>query len=124
MIIAKLYQCVYNAIVSLCLKYKNKEGKMYYNTTNEKGSLLQTNMKQANNQEQLTLAVFQTYPNDNLSAYDVWQFLIDNESINEQTPLTSIRRSITDLTNRNRLVKTDKRVLGNAGRSTYTCRLK
>lgn len=124
MIIAKLYQCVYNAIVSLCLKYKNKEGKMYYNTTNEKGSLLQTNMKQANNQEQLTLAVFQTYPNDNLSAYDVWQFLIDNESINEQTPLTSIRRSITDLTNRNRLVKTNKRVLGNAGRSTYTWRLK
>lgn len=124
MIIAKLYQCVYNAIVSLCLKYKNKEGKMYYNTTNEKGSLLQTNMKQANNQEQLTLAVFQTYPNDNLSAYDVWQFLIDNESINEQTPLTSIRRSITDLTNRNRIVKTDKRVLGNAGRRTYTWRLK
>ena len=124
MIIAKLYQCVYNAIVSLCLKYKNQEGKIYYNTTNEKGSLLQTNMKQANNQEQLTLAVFQTYPNDNLSAYDVWQFLIDNESINEQPPLTSIRRSITDLTNRNRLVKTDKRVLGNAGRSTYTWRLK
>ena len=124
MIIARLHQCVYNAIVSLCLKCKNKEGKMYYNTTNEKGSLLKTNMKQATNQEQLTLAVFQTYPNDNLSAYDVWQFLIDNESINEQTPLTSIRRSITDLTNRNRLVKTDKRVLGNAGRSTYTWRLK
>ena len=59
---------------------------MYYNTTNENGSLLKKNMKQATNQEQLTLAVFQTYPNDNLSAYDVWQFLIDNESINEQTP--------------------------------------
>lgn len=124
MIIAKLYQCVYNAIVSLCLKYKNKEGKMYYNTTNEKGSLLQTNMKQAANQEQLTLAVFQTYPNDNLSAYDVWQFLIDNESINEQTPLTSIRRAITDLSNKDKLVKTHMKVLGSAGRSTYTWRLK
>ncbi len=124
MIIAKLHQCVYNAIVSLCLKYKNKEGNMYYNTTNENGSLLQTNMKQANNQEQLTLAVFQTYPNENLSANDVWAFLIDNESINEQTPLTSIRRAITDLTNRNRLVKTDKKVLGSAGRKTYTWRLK
>ena len=97
---------------------------MYYNTTNEKGSLLKTNMKQATNQEQLTLAVFQTYPNDNLSANDVWRFLIENESINEQTPLTSIRRAITDLTNRNRLVKTDKKVLGNAGRKTYTWRLK
>tara|TARA_R100001510_G_scaffold26603_1_gene23422 strand:- start:5846 stop:6220 length:375 start_codon:yes stop_codon:yes gene_type:complete len=124
MIIAKLYQCVYNAIISLCLKCKNKEGKMYYNTTNQNGSLLRTNMKQANNQEQLTLAVFQTYPNDNLSANDVWRFLIENESINEQTPLTSIRRAITDLTNRNRLVKTDKKVLGNAGRKTYTWRLK
>jgi len=124
MIIAKLHQCVYNAIVSLCLKYKNKEGNMYYNTTNENGSLLKTSLKQADNQEQLTLAVFQTYPNDNLSANDVWGFLIDNESINEQTPLTSIRRAITDLTNRDRLVKTDKKVLGLAGRRTYTWRLK
>jgi hypothetical protein len=54
----------------------------------------------------------------------VWAFLIDNESINEQTPLTSIRRAITDLTNRDRLVKTDKKVLGSAGRKTYTWRLK
>ncbi len=97
---------------------------MYYNTTNETGSLLKTNFKQANNQEKLTLAVFQTYPYDNLSADDVWRFLIDNESINEQTPLTSIRRAITDLTNKDKLVKTDKKVLGNAGRRTYTWRLK
>ena len=124
MIIAKLHQCVYNAIVSLCLKCKNKEGKMYYNTTNEKGSLLKRNIIHAANQEQLTLAVFQTYSNDNLSAYDVWQFLIDNESINEQTPLTSIRRAITDLSNKDTLVKTHMKVLGAAGRSTYTWRLK
>ena len=124
MIIAKLHQCVYNAIVSLCLKYKNKEGKMYYNTTNENGLNYKSNLKQATNQEQLTLAVFQTYPNDNLSANDVWKFLIENETINEQTPLTSIRRAISDLTNRNRLIKTDKKVLGGAGRKTYTWKLK
>ena len=97
---------------------------MYYNTTNETGSLLKTNLKQANNQTELTLAVFQTYPNDNLSAYDVWEFLINNETINEETPLTSIRRAITDLTDCNRLVKTDKKILGGAGRKTYTWRLK
>jgi hypothetical protein len=124
MIITKLHQCVYNAIVSLCLKYKNKEGKMYYNTTNENGSLLQTNMKQANNQEQLTLAVFQTYPTYTFSADEVWNFLIDNEAINEQTPLTSIRRAITDLTNEGKIVKTNRKVLGSAGRKTYTWRLK
>ena len=97
---------------------------MYYNTTNYNGSLLRANLKQANNQEQLTLAVFQTYPNENLSANEVWAFLIDNESINEQTPLTSIRRAITDLTNQDKLFKTDKKVLGSAGRKTYTWRLK
>jgi hypothetical protein len=124
MIIAKLHQCVYNAIVSLCLKYKNNGEEMYYNTTNETGISLKTNFEKADNQTRLTLAVFQTYPNDNLSANDVWAFLIDNESINEQTPLTSIRRAITDLTNQDRLVKTDKKVLGSAGRKTYTWRLK
>jgi hypothetical protein len=124
MIIAKLHQCVYNAIVSLCLKYKNNGEEMYYNTTNETGISLKTNFEKADNQTRLTLSVFQTYPNDNLSANDVWSFLIDNESINEQTPLTSIRRAITDLTNQDRLVKTDKKVLGLAGRKTYTWRLK
>jgi hypothetical protein len=124
MIIAKLHQCVYNAIVSLCLKYKNNGEEMYYNTTNETGISLKTNFEKADNQTRLTLAVFQTYPNKNLSANDVWAFLIDNESINEQTPLTSIRRAITDLTNQDRLVKTDKKVLGLAGRKTYTWRLK
>ena len=124
MIIAKLHQCVYNAIVSLCLKYKNNGEEMYYNTTNETGISLKTNFEKADNQTRLTLSVFQTYPNDNLSANDVWSFLIDNESINEQTPLTSIRRAITDLTNQDRLVKTDKKVLGLAGRKTYTWKLK
>jgi hypothetical protein len=124
MIIAKLHQCVYNAIVSLCLKYKNNGEEMYYNTTNETGISLKTNFEKADNQTRLTLSVFQTYPNDNLSANDVWSFLIDNESINEQTPLTSIRRAITDLTNQDRLVKTDKKVLGSAGRKTYTWKLK
>jgi len=124
MIIAKLHQCVYNAIVSLCLKYKNKEGKMYYNTTNENGSLLKANTKQAENQTTLTLSVFQTYPTYTFSADEVWNFLIDNEAINEQTPLTSIRRAITDLTNEGKIVKTNRKVLGSAGRKTYTWRLK
>jgi hypothetical protein len=124
MIIAKLHQCVYNAIVSLCLKCKNKEGKMYYNTTNENGSLLKANTKQAENQTALTLSVFQTYPTYTFSADEVWNFLIDNEAINEQTPLTSIRRAITDLTNAGKIVKTNRKVLGSAGRKTYTWRLK
>jgi len=119
-----LYRCVYNAVVSLCLKYKNKGEQMYYNTTNEIGVQLKANLQKAHNQTFLTLSVFQTYPKDYLSADQVWRFLMDNESIEKQTPLTSIRRAITDLTNKDRLVKTDKKVMGNSGRKTYTWRLK
>ena len=119
-----LYRCVYNAVVSLCLKYKNKGEVMYYNTTQEVGVQLKANLEKANNQTYLTLAVFQTYPNDYLSADQVWRFLMDNESIEKHTPLTSIRRAITDLTNQERLVKTNKKVLGRAGRKTYTWKLK
>ncbi len=97
---------------------------MYYNTTNENGSLLKVNTKQAENQTELTLSVFQTYPTYTFSADEVWHFLIDNEAINEQTPLTSIRRAITDLTNAGKIVKTNRKVLGSAGRKTYTWRLK
>ena len=97
---------------------------MYYNTTNEVGVQLKANLEKANNQTYLTLAVFQTYPNDYLSADQVWRFLMDNESIEKHTPLTSIRRAITDLTKQERLVKTDKRVVGSAGRKTYTWRLR
>ena len=96
---------------------------MYYNTTNETGTGYKANLEQANNQNELTLAVFQTYPSESLSANDVWSFLIDNDSINEQTPLTSIRRAITDLTNQDKLLKTNKKVMGGSGRKTYTWRL-
>ena len=119
-----LYRYVYNVLVSFCLKYKNKGEVMYYNTTQEVGVQLKTNLEKANNQTYLTLAVFQTYPKDYLSAHEVWTFLMDNESIDKHTPLTSIRRAITDLTNQDRLVKTDKKVLGGAGRKTYTWKLK
>jgi hypothetical protein len=119
-----LCRYVYNVLVSLCLKYNNKGEEMYYNTTNEVGVQLRANLKKANNQTYLTLAVFQTYPNDYLSAHEVWTFLMDNQSIDTKTPITSIRRAITDLTKQERLVKTDKRVVGSAGRKTYTWKLK
>ncbi len=119
-----LYRYVYNVVVSLCLKYNNKGEQMYYNTTNETGVQLKANLEKANNQTYLTLAVFQTYPNDYLSADQVWTFLMDNQSIDTKTPITSIRRAITDLTKQERLVKTDKRVVGSAGRKTYTWKLK
>ena len=78
------------------------------------------------NKKDLTLAVFQTYPEDNLSAYEVWQFLIDNESIDEQTPLTLIRKAINDLSDNNKIIKRNMKVLGLNGMPImgYTWKLK
>jgi len=78
------------------------------------------------NEKQLTLAVFQTYPDDNLSAFDVWQFLIDNESINKETTLIMIRKAINDLSNNNEIIKKNMKVLGLNGMPImgYTWKLK
>ena len=124
MIIAKLHQCVYNAIVSLCLKYKNKGDHMYYNTTREEGVQLKLNIEKAHNQKHKVLSVFQKNPTQNYCADDIFRVLTERDEINTNTPLTSIRRAITDLTNDDYIVKTDKRVMGSAGRKTYTWRLK
>ena len=43
-------------------------------------------------------------------------------TINEQTPLTSIRRAMTDLTAEGMLVKTDYRVEGSYGKKVHTWR--
>ena len=124
MIITKLHQCVYNAIVSLCLKYKNKGEQMYYNTTREEGVQLKLNIEKAHNQKHKVLSVFQKNPTQNYCADDIIRVLTERDEINTNTPLTSIRRAITDLTNDDYIVKTDKRVMGSAGRKTYTWRLK
>lgn len=123
MILTQLYQYLYKVIVSLYLKNNNKGGNVYYNTTNEKGNQLKMNFEKAENQKHIVLSVFQKYPQKNLSAYDIWLHLVQHQRIEQHTPLTSIRRAITDLTNENHIHKTDYKVMGNGGRKTYTWKL-
>ena len=124
MIIAKLHQCVYNAIVSLCLKYKNKEGKMYYNTTNETGSLLRKKTKKANNQKHKCLSYFQANPYTMYTPEMLHNNLVATNDINENTPLTSIRRAFSDLSKEGYIIKTSEKHIGNYGRHSYLWVLK
>ena len=107
--------------------YEHKENKgedMYYNTTNQGGKQLKLNWDKAINQKQKVLGVFQAMPTASYCADDVLSALKHLEAIDPNTPITSIRRAISDLTKDGYLVKTDRKVMGNWGRLTYTWRLR
>jgi len=124
MIIAKLHQCVYNAIVSLCLKYTNKGDDMFYNTVHNTGRRLEHRIKKANNQKHKCLSYFQANPYTMYTPEMLHKSLVATKDINENTPLTSIRRAFSDLSKEGYIIKTSKKHIGNYGRHSYLWILK
>ncbi len=88
----------------------------YYNTTHESGQILLDYKAQAANQDYLVLKVFKRLKRP-LSPSEVWGFLTGSMEIPMDTPITSIRRSITNLTGRMELRKTNEKGIGKYGRS-------
>lgn len=123
MILTQLYQYLYKVIVSLYLKIKNRKN-IFYNVYNNKWDNFKMNFKKAENQKHIVLSVFQKYPYRYFSAYDIWLYLVHRQKTEEHTPLTSIRRAITNLTIESYIYKTDYKVMGNGGRKTNTWKLK
>ena len=93
---------------------------MYYNTNDETGETLQSSRNTATNQENMILAIFETYPNEGLTPFDIEDFAHDQEV---SWPITSIRRAITDLTNAGKLTKTNTMKLGRYGKNVHTWKL-
>ena len=95
---------------------------MFYNTTNELQPELRECWTKAENQDKKVYDFFcqmggQWIPED------VWDFLVRYEHIGKNTPLTSIRRSITDLTKEGKLIKTETKKIGSYGRANYCWKL-
>lgn len=76
--------------------------KTYHNTNCEVGEELQTSHEKALLQQNRILSYFQTFPQDTFTPEEVHKALYS-----DNTPLTSIRRAITNLTEAGRLTKTD-----------------
>ena len=93
---------------------------MYYNTNDETGETLHSSRDTATKQEDLILAIFETYPNEGLTPFDIEDFAHDQEV---SWPITSIRRAITDLTNAGKLTKTNTKKLGKYGKFVHTWKL-
>ena len=89
----------------------------YYNTTDESGKALQTYKDKSYLQEDKIRAIFKRCKE--LSPSQAHQvFGVDD------APLTSMRRSITNLTSDGFLIKTEKKVSGIYGRPEYNWKLK
>jgi hypothetical protein len=90
----------------------------YHDTTNEPVQLNIVYEQKARDQDRLILGYFKAL-NTPLSPSQIFNILMTFDEIPKDTPLTSIRRAITNLTKRGLLRKTDKKVIGKYGRQEY-----
>ena len=97
----------------------------YYNTNRETSDTLQISWNQANKQKKLIYHIFTSLWSDKTGSYFAPHQIKDilSERYEENYPLTSIRRAITDLTTEGMLIKTDYRVKGNYGKKVHTWRV-
>jgi len=92
---------------------------MYYNTTRLTGEKLAQALHSAENQEQFILAIFHKLRSASPFSVDV-----ECRAYGKYWPITSVRRSITNLTNAGKLDKTTRTVLGEYGRPEYVWEIK
>lgn len=88
---------------------------LYFNTTNLTGQDLMYSLNMAKNQNDKILMFFRKHRALSFSPSEVHR-----EIFTESVPITSVRRSITNLTKANDLIKTDKKVMGVYGKLEYT----
>ena len=84
----------------------------YYNTTRQKGEQLVVAWDKTKSQDDKVMEYFHAHGKGTPS--EVWIYFRDSN-----VPITSIRRSITNLTNSNLLSKTDNKREGVYGRPEY-----
>ena len=86
----------------------------YYNTTRQKGEQLKVSWKKTKSQDNKVMEYFNIHGKATPS--EVWIHFNRHES---NVPITSIRRSITNLTSYNMLSKTGNKKEGIYGRTEY-----
>lgn len=90
----------------------------WFNTINFDGEDLKRENAKAAKQEELILALFKANPNHRFSPDQIHDIFA--KKYNLYPPITSIRRAITNLTNRFQLMKTDEMVAGKYHLPTHT----
>ena len=78
----------------------------FFNTTSQRGSELLNSQAKATNQNEIILQIFKEYPTIKLTPFDV-QYNV-KRIYGKDYPITSVRRSLTTLTDKGDLIKSDK----------------
>jgi len=86
----------------------------YYNTNKEEGAELQQSEDKVQTQEELILTLF------NKGLYLSPDEILDLCNEDHSYPITSVRRALTNLTNKGLLIKTDRFKVGKLGKKTHT----
>lgn len=89
---------------------------LYYNTNKERGLQLLSSKEQAKYQEGLIFRFFFMRPKHHYTPFQVKRHIFELRS----TPITSVRRAITNLTKRGLLIKTDVMAIGDYGKPNHT----
>lgn len=87
----------------------------YFNTLHERGQTLKKYHRKALSQDQIILSFFLANPMAKYSPTQIHKLL-------PHAPITSVRRSITNLTRKGKLIKTDTKAIGMYGREEYCWR--
>ena len=94
---------------------------MYHNTTESTGEELKTYRKKALTQEQKILEYLKQDPYRPITPSAAWRWIFKGEKGN--TPIGSVRRALTELTNDGHLVKTTAQTKGPYNRPEFIWRL-
>jgi len=92
----------------------------YYNTTNEKGETLKTSRTKAESQDAVILQTFRKFTELGLTPERCLRHLQIMEDLNDtrwaKTPVTSVRRSFSNLKNKGLIEKTNRTIEGDFGK--------
>lgn len=100
---------------------------MFYNTNEENGATLQESRKKAKTQDQTVLEYFKNHdqlgvtPERCLRHFKIMEKL--SESKWHNTPVTSIRRSFSNLKNQGLIQKTELTIEGDFGKNVHVWKL-
>jgi hypothetical protein len=98
---------------------------LFHNTIDLPESELKGRQLKAGSQNQIVYAYFYSHPYLAYTPVEVWKFLINRGLISSRTPVTSIRRSMTDLTNIYEVLeKTKEKRAGEYGELNYCWKLR
>jgi len=89
----------------------------FYNTTNEVGEKLEKSYLKTMKQDDIILLIFARNSHSIFTPFEIQDIL--NTSYDKKYPITSIRRSINTLTEREALKKTSIKRKGNYGKANY-----